>query len=79
MLYKGHFIKEPPPKIGIYYAPVKQREISEQEEHMLDVLLGRIPTTRWELFDVLVAFGAFYAVAVIVTGVIKGWNTVLSF
>lgn len=79
MLHKGQFIKEPLPKIGIYYTPMRQREISEQEVHMLDVLLGKIPTTRWELFDVLVAFGAFYAVAVIVTGVIKGWHTLFNF
>lgn len=79
MLRDGKFIKEPPPRIGVYYVPRRQRQISEQEEQMLDVLLGRMPTMRWELFDVLVAFATFYATAVVLTGLMKGWNAVLSF
>lgn len=46
MLIDGEFIKEPPPKIGVYYTPDGNRGNATAEEHFIqDVLLGHMPYT----------------------------------
>lgn len=43
MLQNGQFIKEPPPKIGIFYQQMKGRKVTPEECFTQDVLLGINP------------------------------------
>jgi hypothetical protein len=64
MLRDGRFIKEEPPKIGANYFPLKPRTaLTEEEEMMQEVLLGRTDKDSGGVLAVFVWVGIMVAVA----------------
>lgn len=74
MLRDGHFLREPPVKIGAHHVRFNRAEATPQELMIQDALLGYKPPRKVSGIEVIALIVTCYAAFAVVFGLVKGFD-----